>query len=91
MLRNPMTNNEESEKIVLNWIKDKCTRLQCRACNEEEWQVNELLVCMIDPNHAPKTPAKTALPGPSFQFIPLCCKQCGYVMLFSAKAMGLTI
>ncbi len=88
-----MAGHPETEKTVRNWISDHCSVLQCPACHEIDFEVNEIMVCLIDPNHVPKTPAKVALPGqgPTFQFIPLGCKKCGYVMFFSAKAVGITV
>jgi predicted nucleic-acid-binding Zn-ribbon protein len=76
-----------SKQIVANWLKNRCPALKCAACGGANLEIDEIVV--VSPKVAPK--GLLAGRGPTLEYIPLVCAQCGSAMFFSNKAIGLTV
>jgi hypothetical protein len=82
-----MALSQGTKQLIDKWLKDHCPSFKCTACNGTKLDIDEVVVC------APKTAPKGLLmgKGPTTEFVPLVCLNCGFVMFFSVKLLGLTV
>jgi hypothetical protein len=80
-----------AQKLVQDWIKEKCPELRCAACGGRRWEAGDLTVAFAVPNYAPGQPlqAFVGANAPNTTVLPLACVECGYAVFFAAKAIGL--
>ena len=78
-----MSLDQGQEQIVRSWLKAKRVADQCPACRATDWVMLEIVDVPV------RWPAELHSGGPSFHLVPRGCRNCGYVMFFSATKMGL--
>lgn len=73
----------QQEKLT-DWLKVKCAHLHCAACHTctDKWMPGELIT-------APDTALGAGEVGQPTPMVQLICQNCGYVMLFAARPIGL--
>jgi hypothetical protein len=70
------------QEKTMAWIAAKVVRRHCPACEQAvNWQAADVLELAIAPCEQPS--------GTEIPVVPLVCPNCGYLTLFSAKAIGL--
>jgi predicted nucleic-acid-binding Zn-ribbon protein len=78
-----MALDQRYEQQVQAWLQAKQVVQPCPACQAEEWVILELIEAPV------RWPAELHSGGPDFLMIPRGCRNCGYLMFFSAAKMGL--
>ena len=78
-----MSLDQRQEQIVRAWLEAKQVAEQCPACRATDWVMLEIVDVPV------RWPAELHSGGPSFPLVPRGCRNCGYVMFFSAAKMGL--
>ncbi len=78
-----MSLDQEQEQIVRSWLEAKQVAEQCPACRASDWVILEIVEAPV------RWPAELHSGGPGFPMIPRGCRNCGYLMFFSAAKMGL--
>ena len=75
--------NETQKKKFERWLNSKMTSQQCVVCSANQWQTGEIVM-------APTfSGGGIHLGGPGVPMIQLLCTNCGQVVHFAAKAIGL--
>ncbi len=74
----PLT-NEQAHKLQ-QWLNSRGVNLNCPMCGSAQWETGEIISgrSVIDP-------------GNSVPMVQVVCGNCGYVMLFAAVPMGLSV
>ena len=80
-----MSLDHGQEQIVHAWLTAKGVADQCSACRATDWAILEIVDVPV------RWPAELHSGGPGFPLIPRGCRNCGYVMFFSAAKMGLGV
>ena len=80
-----MSLDHGQEQIVRGWLEAKRVATQCPACRATDWVILEIVEVPV------RWPPELHSGGPGFPLIPRGCRNCGYVMLFSAAKMGLGV
>ena len=80
-----MSLDQQQEQHVRAWLQAKQVVEQCPACRAEEWVILEIVEAPV------RWPAELHSGGPDFPMVPRGCRNCGYVMFFSAAKMGLNV
>ncbi len=80
-----MSLDHEQERVVRAWLQAKQVAEHCPACHASEWVILEIVEAPV------RWPAELHTGGPSFPMIPRGCRNCGYLMFFSAAKMGLGV
>ena len=78
-----MSLDQRQEQIVRAWLAAKQVADQCPACRATDWAMLEIVDVPV------RWPAELHSGGPGFPLIPRGCRNCGYVMFFSAAKIGL--
>jgi predicted nucleic-acid-binding Zn-ribbon protein len=78
-----MSLDKVQEQIVSDWLQSKQVAAECPACRAEEWVILEMIEAPV------RWPPELHSGGPGFPMIPRGCRNCGYLMFFSAPKMGL--
>jgi hypothetical protein len=78
-----MSLDQAQEQTVRAWLQAKRAAEHCPACHAADWAILEIVDVPV------RWPAELHSGGPSFPMVPLGCRNCGYVMLFSAAKIGL--
>ena len=78
-----MSLDQGQEQFVRAWLKAKRVADECPACRATDWAILEIVDVPV------RWPAELHSGGPGFPMIPRGCRNCGYVMFFSAAKMGL--
>ena len=80
-----MSLDHGQERIVRGWLEAKRVATQCPACRATDWVILEIVEAAV------RWPPELHSGGPGFPLIPRGCRNCGYVMFFSAAKMGLGV
>ena len=80
-----MSLDQGQEQIVRAWLEAKQVVDQCPACRARDWAMLEIVDVPV------RWPAELHSGGPGFPLMPRGCRNCGYVMFFSAAKMGLGV
>jgi predicted nucleic-acid-binding Zn-ribbon protein len=80
-----MSLNQQQEQLVRDWLQAKQVVKQCPACQAEEWVILEIVEAPV------RWPPELHSGGPDFSLVPRGCRNCGYIMFFSATKMGLSL
>jgi hypothetical protein len=72
-----MSLSHEQKQQVADWIKQKCPNLACPGCGHRSFGSGEVAALAA------------AAPPYALPVLPVLCKTCGHVMLFSAAAVGI--
>ena len=80
-----MSLDQRQEQIVRAWLEAKQVADQCPACRATDWAMLEIVDVPV------RWPAELHSGGPGFPLMPRGCRNCGYVMFFSAAKMGLGV
>ncbi len=78
-----MALDQRYEQQVHAWLQAKQVVQPCPACHAEDWVILELVEAPV------RWPPELHSSGPDFLMIPRGCRNCGYLMFFSAAKMGL--
>ncbi len=78
-----MSLDQRQEQVVREWLDAKQVADQCPACGTAEWVILEIVEAPV------RWPAELHSGGPGFPMLPRGCRNCGYLMFFSAAKMGL--
>lgn len=78
-----MSLDQAQEQLVHAWLQTKQVVAQCPACRAEDWVILEIVEAPV------RWPAELHSGGPQFPMLPRGCRNCGYIMFFSAAKMGL--
>jgi hypothetical protein len=78
-----MSLDQEQEQHVRAWFQAKQVTTLCPACQAGEWVLLEIVEAPV------RWPAELHSGGPGMPMIPRGCRNCGYLMFFSAAKMGL--
>jgi len=78
-----MSLDKEQEQIVSDWLQSKGVDGECPACHAQDWVILEIVEAPV------RWPAELHSGGPGFSMIPRGCRNCGYLMFFSAAKIGL--
>ena len=78
-----MSLDKEQEQIVSDWLRSKQVDGECPACRAQEWAILEIVEVPV------RWPAELHSGGPGLSMIPRGCRNCGYLMFFSAAKIGL--
>ena len=75
---------ETERNKVQSWFKSKGVTYICEACKRTDWEIGYLVSAPIFSNGV------TTLGGPVLPMVPVSCKNCGFIRLFSAILLGLS-
>ncbi len=78
-----MSLDQAQEQTVRTWLWEKQVAETCAACGATDWVILEIVDAPV------RWPAELHSGGPSFSMIPRGCRNCGYLMFFSAAKIGL--
>ena len=78
-----MSLDKAQEQIVSDWLQSKQVAAERPACRAEEWVILEMIEAPV------RWPPELHSDGPGFPMLPRGCRNCGYLMFFSAAKMGL--
>ncbi len=78
-----MSLDHAHEQRVRAWLQAKQVTEDCPACHARDWVILEIVDAPV------RWPAELHSGGPGFPMIPRGCRNCGYLMFFSAAKMGL--
>ena len=79
-----MSLDQAQEQTVRAWLQNKQISEVCPACHAAaNWVFLEIVDVPV------RWPAELHTGGPGFPLVPLGCRNCGYVMFFSAAKIGL--
>ncbi len=65
------------------WLREKGIRPLCGVCAATNWVPGDIVTAPV------YSGGDTVIGGPVIPMVQVVCGQCGYVMQFSAKLMGL--
>lgn len=75
----------DEEKHALDWLNSKWKgKGECPICTEDDWALAYSIANM--PIYYPDG---IHIGGPTYAFVHVSCKRCGYTLFFNAVAMGL--
>ena len=78
-----MSLDPAQEQTVTAWLQAKQVAQACPACGAQDWVILEIVEAPV------RWPPELHSGGPGFPMIPRGCRNCGYLMFFSAAKMGL--
>ena len=80
-----MALDQAQEQTIRAWLREKHISEVCPACHSAaDW------VCLEVVDVPVRWPAELHTGGPGFPLAPLGCRNCGYIMFFSAAKIGLS-
>lgn len=76
---------EENQKIILEWINNKCGQMRCTCCGNGIWTVVEISTLQIGFNvDTTRFHYHEGMPLASIG-----CQTCGHIVQFSTAMMGI--
>jgi hypothetical protein len=78
-----MSLDQAQEQTVRAWLQARHVAEDCPACSAREWVILEIVEAPV------RWPAELHSGGPGFPMVPRGCRNCGYLMFFSAAKIGL--
>ena len=78
-----MSLDKTQDLLVEDWFQQKQVVSECPACHAQDWVILDMVEAPV------RWPPELHSGGPDFPMIPRGCRNCGYLMFFSAAKMGL--
>ena len=78
-----MSLDKVQDQLVEDWLQQKQVVRQCPVCQADDWVILEMVEAPV------RWPHELHSGGPRFPMIPRGCRNCGYLMFFSAAKLGL--
>ena len=77
----PLTNSEVDRLTA--WLQNRGVNAACPACTQQQWGLGEIVSMPVD------TRLGADMTAQHLPVVSLVCGNCGFMMMFSAKLVGL--
>jgi predicted Zn-ribbon and HTH transcriptional regulator len=78
----PEQREQERQRVLDAAINQTCQNITCPGCQKRDWHAEEVYLLPVHPL------VKFRSASPGLNVLPARCKECGYLLFFSADALG---